>query len=401
MKNMKIGWGLALWISGVACLAGPAAVAAPIHDAAAAGDTAKIQQLIDAGTNVDQPRAGDEATALHVAVFNGKTDAVKLLLKDGANINAHTAAGYTPLHIAAIKDNAEIAKILLDDGAAVDAVAAGGETPLHLATMDENTDIVNELIDAGADRSLRDFEGRTASDLAKARGNDTLAKLTMAGQAQTPSIYKDGTAAIEKRIRQTEAVIARNQESLSKGATQDALGQPDLNGSISPASPKEMSTEDLLKAAGSLIDSTTTPITLSPKGIDAAVADRVAKDRAVAPTSPAPGSSSLDPSLDSLLKDANALVQPTPAPAAPAVAGDYLVQLASVKSAEGAQAEWKRLTAAHPDLLVALNSTVVPADLGDKGTFYRLRAGPLSKDRASSICDSLSQTDENCMVVRQ
>ena len=408
MKNAKIGWGMALWISGTTALAvaGSSAMAAPIHDAAAAGDTAKIQQLLDSGAKPDDVRPGDDATALHVAVFDGKVDAVKLLIKDGASINAHTTAGYTPLHLAALKGNAEITKLLLDAGAAVDAISAGGETPLHMAAMAGNTDVVSELLDAGADRGLRDFEGRTAYDIAKARGNETLAKLVTPGVSQTPSIYRDGTAEIEKRIQQTEAVIARNRENLAKDTEQDALAKPDLNGSITPSTPnssKELSTEDLLKAAGNLIDSTTTPTTLAPTGIDAVVAGEVAKDNPAPPADQAPGSSSLDPSLDNVLADANALVRSSRATGnntAPST-GDYAVQLASLKSPEDARQEWTRLTTAHPDLLVALDSSVVSADLGDRGTFYRLRAGPLTKDRASSICDSLAENHEDCMVVRQ
>ena len=81
--------------------------------------------------------------------------------------------------------------------------------------------------------------------------------------------------------------------------------------------------------------------------------------------------------------------------------GDYAIQFVAVRSRDRAEQEWQRLTKKHPDLLLALNNQIIQADLGDRGTFYRLRAGPLTKDRASAICSSLTEVHEDCLVVRQ
>ena len=54
-------------------------------------------------------------------------------------------------------------------------------------------------------------------------------------------------------------------------------------------------------------------------------------------------------------------------------AGDYFVQLASVKSDQSARKEWVRLQKVHAELLGDLALDVQRADLGDRGIFYRIR----------------------------
>jgi cell division septation protein DedD len=45
---------------------------------------------------------------------------------------------------------------------------------------------------------------------------------------------------------------------------------------------------------------------------------------------------------------------------------------------------------------------VVFADLGDRGQFYRLRAGPFDDiATAEGLCRSLKQRDVECLVVRE
>ena len=141
MKRSAFAWGLAFWL--VAGAGG--ALAAPIYDAAKSGDVAKLQQLIDSGAKVDELRKGDDATALHVAAYAGKLNAVEALVKAGADVDAHTAAGYTPLHLAALKGHVDVVDFLLKHGAEIDAISADGDTPLHLAAASGNMEVVQHL----------------------------------------------------------------------------------------------------------------------------------------------------------------------------------------------------------------------------------------------------------------
>lgn len=97
---------------------------------------------------------------------------------------------------------------------------------------------------------------------------------------------------------------------------------------------------------------------------------------------------------------------PTPAPAATAPAtatasGAWVAQLAALKSEADAQAAWKRLQNANKDILGGLSSDIVRADLGSKGVFWRLRAGPVDEARARSICAALAKRNQGCIVGRK
>ncbi len=88
--------------------------------------------------------------------------------------------------------------------------------------------------------------------------------------------------------------------------------------------------------------------------------------------------------------------------AGPALAaGDYFVQLASVRSDDSARQEWARLQKAHPDLLGDLALEVQRADLGDRGIYYRLRSGPFpNRATAQDICAQIKAAKLACLVVR-
>jgi cell division septation protein DedD len=94
---------------------------------------------------------------------------------------------------------------------------------------------------------------------------------------------------------------------------------------------------------------------------------------------------------------------PTVAVAKPAAVagGDYLVQLGALRSAPDAEKEWGRIQRSNADVLGGLKSDVVQVDLGAKGVFWRLRAGPLSEQSARQVCGELKNRSQGCMVVRK
>ncbi len=92
--------------------------------------------------------------------------------------------------------------------------------------------------------------------------------------------------------------------------------------------------------------------------------------------------------------------QPSPASAA-SIAPGYLIQIAAVREPERAESEWGRLQRQHPDTLRGLKLFVVRADLGDKGVFWRLRAGPFADEAAAKTrCADLAKRKVGCMVVK-
>jgi hypothetical protein len=79
----------------------------------------------------------------------------------------------------------------------------------------------------------------------------------------------------------------------------------------------------------------------------------------------------------------------------------FFVQLGSVKSKSRAEQEWKRLSGKYPQQLGKQPYRVVEADLGSRGIFYRVQAGPYEQLTARSICQDLKQAGKTggCLVV--
>ena len=76
--------------------------------AAANGNTAAVQQLLDKGANIEAKNSVG-STALIMAAFHLKVDVVKLLLDKGASVENKTPKGITPLMTAET-----LAKIMAD-----------------------------------------------------------------------------------------------------------------------------------------------------------------------------------------------------------------------------------------------------------------------------------------------
>lgn len=88
-----------------------------------------------------------------------------------------------------------------------------------------------------------------------------------------------------------------------------------------------------------------------------------------------------------------------PAAIAPASGGSAQVQIAALKSQAEAESMWKTISSKH-DVLKGKSHTVVKADLGDKGVFYRLRVtGLTDKAAAAKLCSSLQSRGVGCMPV--
>ena len=170
-----------------------------IWAAALAGDTVALQAAIDSGTDPNARRS-DGYAAIHLAAKQGQLASLKVLLANGARIeardrkHAHTAvhkaawanrpevlayllaAGadpnprdtdgdMVPLHWATDR---RIAKLLLTAGANPDAADIYGETPLHTAASRKHAGVVAALLAGGANPNLKNDDGQTPLHIAAA-----------------------------------------------------------------------------------------------------------------------------------------------------------------------------------------------------------------------------------------
>jgi hypothetical protein len=154
------------------------------------------------------------------------------------------------------------------------------------------------------------------------------------------------------------------------------------------------------------------PAPAAPATQDTAPAAPSTDEAALAP--PEPAAAATAPSTDLLLPppppvkpsppaviprlSAPAVIKPIAAPVP--VAGGGMVQLGAFRDEATANQQWIALKAAHKDELGGLSPVVERADLGDKGIWYRLKAGPLGPDEARQTCVSLKNQGATCFVAK-
>jgi ankyrin repeat protein len=170
---------LALWLAAFAppALAQTAptrdeiAVYAGLHEAAAKGDVAEIEQLIKDG---EKPNIQDakSRTPVIVAAFMKKAEAVRALLKLGANGNAMDIDRYDIVTIAAVANDLPTLKAALDGGASAKSITSRYDgTALIAAAHLGHVDVVKMLIAAKAPLNHVNNLGWTALMEAVVLGN--------------------------------------------------------------------------------------------------------------------------------------------------------------------------------------------------------------------------------------
>ena len=109
-------------------------------------------------------------TLLFHATSVSNLQAMRVLLKSGADPNVSTDQGTTPLMITVVKNHHEAFDLLMEYGIDLDASNVLGETALILAAKSGRIDMVRKLMDFGSNSEVMDNLGRTALDYAITKG---------------------------------------------------------------------------------------------------------------------------------------------------------------------------------------------------------------------------------------
>lgn len=137
-----------------------------VHDVVAAGDAARVQEMLAQDPDAIERRDKLGKTPLFFAVTYGREEMVDLLIEQGADVNAQDDTGLTPLHVAAFMSRPACAEKLLNAGARIDTVDVFGDTPLHSAAIHGMTGMIGFLVRRGADVTAANNKGETPLDLA-------------------------------------------------------------------------------------------------------------------------------------------------------------------------------------------------------------------------------------------
>ncbi|XP_069688378.1 poly [ADP-ribose] polymerase tankyrase-1-like [Periplaneta americana] len=140
-------------------------------------DLAGVKSLIQGRVSVNfRDDTKHQLTPLITAALYGNAEAVRQLLRAGANVDDASSSGSTALHHAALGGYLEVCRLLLARGASPDVSNSQHNTPLHLAAARGHLAIVKLLVQNGADVQLRNSAGDTAQDVARKAYNSDISQ---------------------------------------------------------------------------------------------------------------------------------------------------------------------------------------------------------------------------------
>ncbi|KAF6232153.1 hypothetical protein HO173_009536 [Letharia columbiana] len=202
--------------------------ATPLMMAASKGRTDVVRFLLDQGADIDAASTNRDfgSTAVAQALYGDHTATAKALLERGADANAryNRYSEGTLLHAVARNSNwqSQIPNmdLLLENGADLEAKDSNGQTLLAVRVQYENLETVQYLLERGADLEAKDRRGQTPLSVAVQKGTRETVNLlleegadleTKDNHAQTPLMV-----AVQKGSPQTVNLL------LEEGANLEA-----------------------------------------------------------------------------------------------------------------------------------------------------------------------------------
>ncbi len=147
-----------------------------IYDAIRNKDIKKVELIIENQPKQINNKNNKGFTPLILASYYNNQEAVKLLLKNNANVDVISPMG-TALMAATYKGNVAIVKMLLAYQADVNLSDEKGTTALHYACLFNNTTIAKLILKKKPKRNIKDVNSKTPLDYAVLSDNIELIKL--------------------------------------------------------------------------------------------------------------------------------------------------------------------------------------------------------------------------------
>ena len=178
-------------------------------DAAERRDVDALRSVLKQGANPNTPQA-DGATALHWAVHWDEHDAVEMLIRAGAKPDAVNELGVFPLSLACANGSGAMVKRLIAAGASPRTALPGGETALMACARTGAADAVRLLAERGADVHARETRrGQTALMWAAAGKHPEAVKALIDHGADVNASSSGGFTALMFAAREGDPESAR------------------------------------------------------------------------------------------------------------------------------------------------------------------------------------------------
>lgn len=309
----------------------------------------------------------------------------------GANIPFRDSTVFSSLQGEGADGSAKIENLLGDDEEPLDrfAVFSSAEQAASEAEANAVNAAQTEPASGSSFGNVPDIEiieefQSTINDAVPAESSQTVA--SAADEAISAATVKPAQKPFELTKLEKAPAVDTSPAATSSDVTPKAKGVQSTENTTSSERPKEIyaagSSPETLDFVRSVLDKKDTQKVLdTPAKIAASTNERsIASASRVAAIEPAAGAAGAS----------RVAISP----------GNYFVQLASVTSTSGAASEWGKLQKSYGSLLQNVSHRVKRADL-EKGTFFRIQAGPMSKDSANALCDKIkSQKPGGCLVTK-
>ena len=148
-------------------------VALELHEAAAAGQLARVKEIVEEDPALAKSFSPDGFPVFALPAVFGQLEVAEYLLGKGADVNAAATngTGYNALTGAVASGHTSIVAWLLANGAEPNYRYGAGYSPLLTAAANGHLGIVSLLLASGADLHAKANDGKTALSFAQQRGH--------------------------------------------------------------------------------------------------------------------------------------------------------------------------------------------------------------------------------------
>jgi ankyrin repeat protein len=215
-----------VWLSVASCLGASVAMAAArdlrLVDAVAAQDRVAVRMLVKEGVDVNVARA-DGATALLYAAHWNDLETVELLLQAGARADAADDHGVTALSRACENGNLGMVQKLLSVGANPNKSQTSGLTPLMIVARTGHLQILHALLKSGAEVNAATAKTKnTALMWAVADGHPDVVAALLEARADVHASTAKGWTPLMMAARRGDVGMAKTL--LAAGVSVDETG---------------------------------------------------------------------------------------------------------------------------------------------------------------------------------